>query len=155
LKFMLLDIVDLRKSGWKSKDANKGPKTIAEIHQEAAAAQQAQEMERARTNQSGGPRMPMGRGDARSFSGGGMMPPQDYPSGRVQMDDLRKLSKGASGRNLNNSGQLGPSLLGSRSSSRRGLGPMMGRGDESGASSRTGTPPQKERESTTHVNSFR
>lgn len=157
LKFMLLDIVDLRKAGWKSKDANKGPKTIAEIHQEAAAAQQAQEMERARTSQRGGPRMPMGRGDARSFSGGGMMPPQDYPSGRVQMDDLRKLSKGASGRNLTNSGQLGPSLLGSRQSSRRGLGPggLVGRGDESGASSRTGTPPQKERESTTHVNSFR
>jgi translation initiation factor 4G len=157
LKFMLLDIVDLRKAGWRSKDANKGPKTIAEIHQEAAAAQQAQEMERARTNQRGGPRPPMGRGDARSFSGGGMMPPQDFPSGRVQMDDLRKLSKGASGRNLNNAGSLGPSMLGSRSSSRRGLGPggLMGRNDESAGSSRTGTPPQKEKESTTHVNSFR
>jgi translation initiation factor 4G len=73
------------------------------------------------------------------------------------MDDLRKLSKGASGRNLNSSGQLGPSMLGSRSSSRRGLGPggLLGRGDDSGASSRTGTPPQKEKESTSHMNSFR
>lgn len=115
-------------------------------------------MERARTNQRGGPRAQMGRGDARSFSGGGMMPPQDYPSGRVQMDDLRKLSKGASGRNLNSSGSLGPSMLGSRNSSRRGLGPaggLMGGRDESGASSRTGTPPQKEKESTSHMNSFR
>lgn len=117
-------------------------------------------MERARTNQrggGGGPRAQMGRGDARSFSGGGMGPPPDYPSSRVQMDDLRKLSKGASGRsNMNNPGQLGPSMLGSRSSSgRRGLGPgLMGRGDESGASSRTGTPPQKEKEST-NMNSFR
>ncbi|KAF2748218.1 hypothetical protein M011DRAFT_476828 [Sporormia fimetaria CBS 119925] len=156
LKFMLLDIIDLRKSGWRSKDADKGPKTIAEIREEAAAAQQAAELERARTNQRGGPRPPMGRGDVRSFSGGGMLPPQDFPSGRVQMDDLRKLSKGASGRNMNNPGQLGPSMLGSRGNSRRGLGPggLLGRGDESGASSRTSTPPQKEKESTTHMNSF-
>lgn len=156
LKFMLMDIMDLRRAGWKSKDDAKGPKTIAEIHQEVAAQQQAQEMERTRSNQRG-PRPPMGRGDARSFSGGGMMPPQD--SGRVQMDDLRKLSKGVSGRNLNNSSQFGPSLLGSRSSSgRRGLGPggLMGnRGDESGASSRTATPPvQKEKEPTAHANAF-
>jgi translation initiation factor 4G len=158
LQFMLLDIADLRKGGWRSKDDAKGPKTIAEIRNEALQAAQAQEMERNRSNQRGGPRSHMGRGDARSFSGGGMMPPPDYPSGRVQMDDLRKLSKGASGRNLNSSAALGPSMLGSRSGSgRRGLGPggLMGRGDESGASSRTATPPtQKEKESTKHVNSF-
>ncbi|KAJ4378072.1 hypothetical protein N0V83_000903 [Neocucurbitaria cava] len=159
LRFMLLDTIDMRKSGWKTKDILKGPKTIAEIHQEAMAAQQAAEMERTRSNQrgGGGGRLPMGRGDARSFSGGGMLPPQDT-GGRVQMDDLRKLSKGASGRNLNNAGALGPSMLGSRSGSgRRGLGPGMmgGRGDESGASSRTGTPPvQKEKESTSHANAF-
>ncbi|KAF2204808.1 hypothetical protein GQ43DRAFT_437591 [Delitschia confertaspora ATCC 74209] len=158
LHFMLLDTVDLRKKGWKSKDDAKGPKTIQEIHQEAMAAQQAAEMERTRSNQRGGPRLPMGRGDARSFSGGGMMPPPDYPRDRVGMDDLRKLSKGASGRNLSNSpAQLGPSsMFGSRSSSgRKGLGPSMMRGEESGASSRTATPPQKEKESSTHhVNSF-
>ncbi len=159
LRFMLLDTIDMRKSGWKSKDILKGPKTIAEIHQDAIAAQQAAEMERTRSNQrGGGGRPPLGRGDARSFSGGGMMPPQDT-GGRVQMDDLRKLSKGASGRNLNNPGALGPSMLGNRSGSgRRGLGPGMmgGRGDESGASSRTGTPPvQKEKESTSHANAFR
>ncbi|KAF2473146.1 uncharacterized protein BDR25DRAFT_129155 [Lindgomyces ingoldianus] len=158
MRFMLLDTIDIRKAGWKSKDDAKGPKTLTEIHQEAVAAQQAAEMERTRSNQRGGPRPPIGRGDARSFSGA-MMPPQDYPRDRVQMDDLRKLSKGASGRNLNNPGQLGPSMLGSRSSSgRRGLGPgggLIGRGDESGASSRTATPPvQKEKESTTHMNSF-
>lgn len=156
LQFMLLDTVDLRKAGWRSKDDAKGPKTLAEIHQEAAAAQAAAEMERTRSNQRGGPRPPIGRGDVRSFSGGGMMPPQDYPRDRVQMDDLRKLSKGPSQRNIN-PGQLGPSMLGSRSSSgRRGLGPsLMGRGEESGASSRTATPPvQKEKESATHMNSF-
>lgn len=158
LRFMLMDILDLRRAGWRSKDDAKGPKTIAEIHQEAAAAQQAAEMERVRSNQRTGPRPPLGRGDARSFSSG-VPPPQDFPSSRVQMDDLRKLSKGASGRNINAPGQLGPSMLGSRSNSgRRGLGPggLIGRGDESGASSRTATPPtQKDKESTTHVNSFR
>ncbi|KAF2016257.1 hypothetical protein BU24DRAFT_462436 [Aaosphaeria arxii CBS 175.79] len=157
LKFSLMDLDDLRKAGWRdSKGDAKGPKTIAEIHQEAAAAQQAKEMERQRSNQRGGARPPVGRGDARSFSGN-MPPPQDYPSGRVQMDDLRKLSKGASGRNINSSSSFGPSMLGSRSSSgRRGLGPggMIGRGDESGGSSRTATPVQKEKESTTHMNSF-
>ncbi|KAF2633616.1 hypothetical protein BU25DRAFT_9338 [Macroventuria anomochaeta] len=156
LQFMLLDTIDLRKAGWKSKDNLKGPKTIAEIHQEAVAAQQAAEMERSRSQRGGGGgRLPMGRGDARSFSGGNMMPPPDN-GGRVQMDDLRKLSKGASARGLNNAGSLGPSMLGSRSGSgRRGLGPgMMGRGgDESGNSSRTGTPVQKEK-STAHANAF-
>jgi translation initiation factor 4G len=158
LHFMLLDTVEIRRKGWKSKDDAKGPKTIQEIHQEALVAQQNAEMERNRSNQRGGPRLPMGRGDARSFSGGGMMPPPDYPRDRVGMDDLRKLSKGASGRNLSNSpAQLGPSsLFGSRSSSgRKGLGPTMMRGgEESGASSRTGTPPRKDQESTTHMNSF-
>ena len=161
LKFMLLDTIDMRRSGWKSKDILKGPKTITEIHQEAQAAAQAAEMERARSNQrgggGGGGRMPMGRGDARSFSGGGMMPPPDTGS-RVQMDDLRKLSKGASGRNMNTGAALGPSMLGSRSGSgRRGLGPgMMGGRDDSNNSSRNGTPPvQKEKESTAHANAFR
>ncbi|KAF2500342.1 hypothetical protein BU16DRAFT_244437 [Lophium mytilinum] len=160
LHFMLLDTVDLRKKGWRSKDDQKGPKTIQEIHQEALAAQQAAEMERSRSNRGGGGnRQPMGRGDARSFSGNNMMPPPDYNRNQLGMDDLRKLTKNASGRNLSNSpAQLGPSsLFGSRSSSgRKGLGPsLMNRTDDSGASSRTGTPPvQKEKESTTHVNSF-
>ena len=157
LKFMLLDTIDLRKSGWQSKDILKGPKTIAEIHQDAVAAQQAAEMERSRSQRGGGGgRLPMGRGDARSFSGGGMMPPPDN-GGRVQMDDLRKLSKGASARGLSSTGSLGPSMLGSRSGSgRRGLGPgMMGRGgDESGNSSRTGTPPVQKEKSTAHANAF-
>ncbi|KAH4415455.1 hypothetical protein HBH92_077920 [Parastagonospora nodorum] len=156
LRFMLLDTIDIRKSGWKSKDILKGPKTIAEIHQEAIVAQQAAEMERNRSNQrGGGGRLPMGRGDARSFSGGGMMPPPDTNS-RVQMDDLRKLSKGASGRNMNAGAALGPSMLGNRSGSgRRGLGPgMMGGRDDSHNSSRTGTPPVKEKEPTAHANAF-
>lgn len=149
LKFMLLDLIDLRKMNWHDKQADKGPKTIQQIHAEAAAAQQAAAQQAA--NSRGG-RAPPGRGDARSFSGGGIPPPQDFS--RVAMDDLRKLTKGSSGRN---SSGLGPSsMLGGRSGSgRRGLGPL-GAGADSGASSRTTTPPvQKEKESTTHANSFR
>lgn len=153
LKFMLLDLIDLRKANWHDKAADKGPKTIQQIHAEAAAAQQAAAQQAASSR---GGRLPAGRGDARSFSGGGVPPPQDFGS-RVAMDDLRKLTKGSSGRN---SSGLGPgSMLGGRSGSgRRGLGPggAFGAGADSGASSRTATPPvQKEKESTTHANSFR
>ena len=34
LMFMLMDIIDLRKSGWVSKEANKGPKTLDEVRAE-------------------------------------------------------------------------------------------------------------------------
>jgi len=160
LHFMLLDIVDLRRAGWKSKDDTKGPKTIQEIHQEAQAAQAQAEIDRQRTNQRGPGRPALGRGDARSFSG--QMPPQDYPRNQLGMDDLRKLNQKAGGNRQFSSGPstLGPSsLFGSRSSSgRKNLGPLAGRsGEESGASSRTGTPPVKDKEagSSASANAFR
>jgi translation initiation factor 4G len=34
LRFMLMDIVDLRKKNWLSKEANKGPKTLDEVRAE-------------------------------------------------------------------------------------------------------------------------
>ena len=34
MKFMLMDVVDLRKAGWQSKDGNKGPKTLEEVRAE-------------------------------------------------------------------------------------------------------------------------
>lgn len=104
--------------------------------------------------------MPMGRGDARAFSGN-MMPPPDYPRNQVGMDDLRRLNKNASGRNVSQGpATLGPSsMFGSRSSSgRKGFPSALSRGgEESGASSRTGTPPvkEKEKESNTNMNAFR
>jgi translation initiation factor 4G len=36
LKFMLMDIIDLRKARWQSKEANKGPKTLEEVRAEAS-----------------------------------------------------------------------------------------------------------------------
>ncbi|KAL2677941.1 eukaryotic translation initiation factor subunit eIF-4F [Phyllosticta citricarpa] len=162
LHFMLLDLVDLRRKGWRSKDDTKGPKTIQEIHEEALAAQQAAELERMRNPPRGG-RPTVGRGDARSFSGAGAMPPPDYKHNMVGMDDLKKLTRNATGRTASSGpSSFGPSSLfaGRSSSGRKNLGPGGGfnrTGDESGGSSRTGTPPVKDKEpaSTHHVNSFR
>ncbi|KAF3484207.1 translation initiation factor eIF4G [Arthroderma uncinatum] len=159
-RFMLMDVIDLRKAKWVSKDADKGPKTIAEIREAAARAQQEQEMERARqqANRGGGGRMHLGRGDARNFGGyGAQAPPQDFASSKVGSDDLRRLK---TSRNTNQPASFSPSgLLGSRSGSgRRNLGPggnLVRGGEDSGASSRTGTPPGgKEKKDESSSNAF-
>ncbi|OAA44861.1 MIF4-like, type 1/2/3 [Metarhizium rileyi] len=151
MKFMLMDVLDLRNARWVSKEANKGPKTLEEVRVEAEA-QAAKAQESARTNSRGGPGRPgMGRGDARNFSGGYVQ----HTSNQVGMDDLRRL-KGSASRTSNQTMTLGPSsMLTSRSNSGRRLGPggSLGRpGEDSGASSRTGTPPT--RDSTSNTNAF-
>lgn len=159
-RFMVMDLIDLRKAGWKGKDDAKGPKTITQIHDEAAAAQAKAEAERSRTSNrggGGGGRMGQGRGDARNFSGGAMPPPVDYNRTTVGMDDLRRLqNRGtrAAGGALGPGGGLGPSSgLGPRTGSRRGAGI----GPGSGGTSRTGTPPVdgKKEEPSTAQNAFR
>ncbi|KAM5382640.1 hypothetical protein ACJZ2D_002430 [Fusarium nematophilum] len=151
LKFMLMDVIDLRRVNWVSKETNKGPKTLDEVRAEAEAAQAAKAQEAARGNQRGGGRPPVGRGDARNFSSGY----GSQTSNQVGMDDLRRL-KGSANRTLSGNVTLGPaSMLSSRSNSGRRLGPggYLGRpGEDSGASSRTGTPPT--RENTSHSNAF-
>jgi len=143
LKFMLLDIIDLRKRHWISNETNKGPKTLEEVRQEAEAAAAAKAAEAARQSQRGPAGRPtMGRGDARQFSYN--QPPQN----QVGMDDLRRL-KGSATRMTSANVTLGPqSMFASRSNSgRRGLHPggALGRaGEDSGASSRTGTPPTRD-----------
>ncbi|KAI9375373.1 hypothetical protein BJX61DRAFT_539928 [Aspergillus egyptiacus] len=162
LRFMLMDIVDLRNARWQSKDADKGPKTIQQIREEAARAQQEAEMERLRQQASrgGGGRPAMGRGDARNFSGYGQAPPPpDYASSKVGSDDLRRLR---TTRNTNQPMSFGPSsMLGSRSNSgRKNLGPggnLVRGSDDSGASSRTGTPPagkKEDKEAASSINAF-
>ena len=138
--FMLLDVVDLRKHSWRSKDDAKGPKTITQIREEAVQDQQQKaEIERQRQSQrGGGNRMPSGRGDARNFSG--QMPPPDYNRNTLGTDELRKLSARKEARQASGApGKgLGPSMLGSRSNSSRGLGPpaaLMSRTTSSGGSS--------------------
>lgn len=156
MRFMLLDIIDLRKAGWVSKDSDKGPKTIQQIHEEAEAAKQREELARlaSQANARGGGRMPMGRGDARSFSYN-QGPPVDN-SGRVNTDDLRRLNNRV--KSSVPTGSFGPSGLGARTNSgRRGLGPALNRAEEGNATSRTGTPPaQKEvKKDESNQNAFR
>ncbi|GAO16422.1 hypothetical protein UVI_02047840 [Ustilaginoidea virens] len=152
MKFMLMDMLDLRKANWMSKEANKGPKTLDEVRAEAeAAAAKAQESARSSTRGGPGGRPTMGRGDARNFSGGYAQ----QTSNQVGMDDLRRL-KGSASRTTSQNLMLGPtSMFSSRSNSGRRLGPggSLGRpGEESGASSRTGTPPN--RDGTSNTNAF-
>ena len=163
LKFMLLDVIELRTKGWVSKADNKGPKTITEIREETERQAQQDELRRlASQNNRGGGRIPMGRGDARNFSYGQVPPPDN--SNRVGTDDLRRLGT-RNARNPSNTsgpGPLGPpSLMGGRTNSgRRGLGPagLFSRGDDSATSSRTGTPPaqkEKEKKDESSTNAFR
>lgn len=150
LKFMLMDVVDLRRVHWVTKEGLKGPKTLEEIRAEAEAQAAQKAAENARSSQRGGPgRAPMGRGDARNFSYNQPAPNQ------VGMDDLRRL-KGSASRTASQNVTLGPtSMFSSRSNSGRRLGPggaLNRAGEESGASSRTGTPPT--REAASHTNAF-
>ena len=145
-RFMIMDLVDLRKAHWKGKNDDKGPKTIQQIHQEAEAAAARADAERARTSQRGGPggRPPPGR-DNRQFSGGGPPPPVDYQRNNVGLDDLRRLqtrtaASRATGGGLGPGGSLGPgSMLGARTGSRRGAGTLGP--SSSGNTTRTNTPP--------------
>lgn len=146
LKFMLMDVRDLRQEGWKSVEANKGPKTLDEVRAEAEQVAAAKAAEAARSQRGGGGLRPqMGRGDARSMSSG-----YGQTTNTVGMDDLKRLKSNS---RLPSAGiTLGPhSMLASRSNSgRRPGGPgALGRsGDNSGMSSRTGTPPTRESSNT-------
>jgi translation initiation factor 4G len=105
--------------------------------------------------------MQMGRGDSRNFSNQYGGQPPDYNKNTVGMDDLRRLTnKSAANRQASQQMSFGPtSMFGSRSNSGRKMGPggsLSRTGEDSGASSRTGTPPQqKEKESATSANAFR
>lgn len=151
LQFMLMDVKDLRRANWVSKETNKGPKTLEEVRAEAEAQAAQKAAEAARGNQRGGPgRAQQGRGDARQFSSGYQ---QSVPN-QVGMDDLRRL-KGSANRTSSQNISLGPtSMFSSRSNSGRRLGPggSLTRGaEDSGASSRTGTPPSQQQS----TNAFR
>lgn len=93
-----------------------------------------------------------GRGESRNFSYTNAAP------NHVGIDDLRRL-KGSSSRTSSQNPSFGPtSMFNSRSNSGRrlgGPGGAFGRaGEDSGASSRTGTPPTRERDTVAHANAF-
>ncbi|OAA76289.1 MIF4-like, type 1/2/3 [Akanthomyces lecanii RCEF 1005] len=147
IRFLLMDIIDLRRAGWRGKTSGLAPpKTLDEIRAEAEAAQAAKAQESARSNQRGGGRPPVGRGDARQFSAGYTQ----QTSNQVGMDDLRRL-KGSINRTASQNVTLGPtSMFSSRSNSGRRMGPggSLGRGEDSAMSSRAGTPPTRENSNT-------
>ena len=106
----------------------------------------------------------MGRHDQRGFPGGfgggfghhHQQPPQDFASSKVGTDDLRRLRTTRTSSNQPMS--FGPtSMLGSRSNSgRKNLGPggnLVRGSDDSGTSSRTGTPTGKKEENKEHTSS--
>ena len=133
--------MDLRKANWQSKEANKGPKTIQEVREEALKAQQEKE---AASRANRGNRPQGGRGDSRPYPGGGYgnMHPPGNSGGTVNIDDLRRLNA-RTGRSGQSATSFGPnSMLGPRGSggSRRGIGAGVNR-DDSNPSSRTATPP--------------
>lgn len=126
--------------------------------------------ENSRRGGGGGGRPPVGRGDARNFSGGGqygMMPPPDYHKNTVGMDDLRRLGSKGGSRQVSSQGQaptFGPTSMfgGPRGSNTRRPGMAGAQKDDSGASSRTGTPPaqkekkeKEEKEAASRTNTFR
>lgn len=157
LRFMLMDTVDLRKAGWQSKGSGvKGPTTLDAVRQQTVEAERQKEAQRAadssRGRGGGGGRPPIGRGDARGFSGSGQnfgMPPPDYHK-TVGMDDLRRLGSKGGNRQASSQGPtLGPPSMfnTARGSNTRKPITIAQKGDESGASSRVSTPPaQKEKE---------
>ncbi|KAK6505911.1 hypothetical protein TWF506_010844 [Arthrobotrys conoides] len=164
MKFMLLDVVELRKVNWESKEADKGPKTIAEIREEAQKAQLEKEAAAARDKQR--QRSQAGRGDGRSFSQGGYGGNQGFQDQRQNQtlgtDELRRLG-GIKPLRQATGGSFGPSAglfgrSGSSSGSRKGLGGLgapsnLQPGADSGVSSRTATPPVT-RDSVASTNSF-
>ncbi|KAK6332207.1 hypothetical protein TWF718_002733 [Orbilia javanica] len=165
MKFMLLDVVELRKVNWESKEADKGPKTIAEIREEAQKAQAEKEAAAARDKQR--QRSQAGRGDGRSFSQGGYGGNQGFQDQRQNQtlgtDELRRLG-GIKPLRQTTGGSFGPSAglfgrSGSSSGSRKGLGGLgppsnLLSSADSGASSRTATPPVTQRDSVASTNSF-
>lgn len=97
----------------------------------------------------------MGRGDAR-FPNQMAPPPQ---SSMVGADDLRRLGRSSSRQTNSASGPVSfgpPSMFnqrGSNTNSRKAMGILGRAGDDSGASSRTGTPPAQRKEDKDHKGS--
>ncbi|WFD21042.1 hypothetical protein MCAP1_003297 [Malassezia caprae] len=98
MRFMLMDVVDLRSSNWVPRHDNTAPKTIAEIHAEAAKEQQQKEMEKLSLHRGGSRR---GQPRHSAASGGdshahdGWSTVGHAPSGRARPSDLPGLGKGA------------------------------------------------------------
>lgn len=130
LKFMIMDVVDLRKSRWVNKDQDKGPKTLSEIHDEAAKRQRDEEIARAMRS---GPRRGMSsssrdHGPSRSASSSNMLSAGDLSKiGQVRSHSghglgpsnlmSREQSGSSAGSRKSSSSNVGIPLSGSRTPS--------------------------------------
>lgn len=136
MRFMLIDVIELRESRWIPRHDNSAPKTIAQIHAEAAKQKQQQDAENAMRAR-GGPisRGSSKRGQARGdgpdgwSTVGGVAPPP-RPSKAGDLSHFGKIERGSSGRPLS----FGPStMLGKKN---------QGKGSEDGSQPPTRTSSQ-------------
>lgn len=130
----------MRNKGWQTKEADKGPKTIAEIHEEAARVQAEKEAQNKASRQA----RPQGRGNDRNFSYNQQHQPDWQGNVKAQVDtgELKKLQ--SKHRSMGTTPpSFGPPSFFTRPGANRK--PMGGRGGEDSASnSRSGTPAPKE-----------
>ncbi|CAO1637043.1 unnamed protein product [Parajaminaea phylloscopi] len=114
MRFMLLDVIEMRGAGWKGKQEAAGPKSIAQIHEDAAKQKQQAEAELAARSRGGPPsrggsRRGQQRGD---FPGPGQAvgpdgwtsvggaPPPPRPTRAGDMSAFGKIERSGSGRPL-------------------------------------------------------
>lgn len=116
MKFMLMDVIEMRANGWKGKQESAGPKSIAQIHEDAAKQKQQAELDMANRARGAGPPSRGGsrRGQQRGDMPGGAIGPDGWqtmgsapPPRPARAGDLAafgKIERGGSGRPLS----LGP-----------------------------------------------
>lgn len=113
LRFMLMDVADLRRAHWVDKKKDKGPKTLAEIHEDDE-----REKAAAAAASSNNSRNKFTR-------------PNPSNNNRVSKDELKRLSSSSSINRTSSGTSFGPSSMFNRDSSSRGSRRNNDRGDRS------------------------
>ena len=136
MRFMLVDVIELREAKWVPRHDNSAPKTIAQIHAEAAKQQQQKDIENAARARGGpisrgGSKRGQARGDGPDgwSTVGGVAPPP-RPSKAGDLSHFGKIERGTSGRPLS----FGPSTMLGRKN--------QGKGSEDGSQPPTRTSSQ-------------
>lgn len=115
MKFMLQDVIELRQSNWKPRHTNAAPKTIAQIHEDAAKAKRQAELESSRVQMGGS----MSRGGSRrgqqreQYGADGFITVGNQPAPPVHQSKAGNLS--AFGKGIDRSGSHRPLSVGPQS----------------------------------------
>lgn len=115
MKFMLQDVIELRQSNWKPRHNNAAPKTIAQIHEDAAKAKRQAELESSRMQMGGS----MSRGGSRrgqqreQYGADGFITVGNQPAPPVHQSKAGNLS--AFGKGIDRSGSHRPLSVGPQS----------------------------------------